>query len=317
MKSIDELTCRLDEDQRREPEKLANRLREQLMSAIGPYITSSIGMAANRQLAKMACKAGKRSSGSYGNGLAIWEPQEMPTPLFRVKLEDIPGVGRHLHRRLLGMNIATTEDLYNTEPKQMRKIWRNVTGERLWYALHGYDVQAPDTERGMFGHSRVLPPEARSLAAAHDIARLLLTKAARRLRREAYYCSGVWLGLSIRDGHWSRYHRLPVVNDDQAVLRGLHALWQQAEQSLPSDTTIFRVSVTLGGLSFANQRQLDMLLNDDRDRQKWERITAAVDELNGKYAQTIVSIGPWEPPAGGHAGGKISYSRVPTAEDFW
>ena len=37
----------------------------------------------------------------------------------------------------------------------MRKLWGNVTGERLWYALHGYAVKAEKSKRGMFGHGRV------------------------------------------------------------------------------------------------------------------------------------------------------------------
>ncbi|MEJ5023069.1 hypothetical protein WH297_25595 [Ochrobactrum vermis] len=76
-KSIDELTCILDETGRRDPELLAARIKSTLAENIGPFITCSIGFAANRQLAKMACKAGKEESkrfGSYGNGLAIWWP---------------------------------------------------------------------------------------------------------------------------------------------------------------------------------------------------------------------------------------------------
>ena len=38
------------------------------------------------------------------------------------------------------------------QPKHMRKLWGNVTGERLWYALHGYDLQTPPSGRGMYGH---------------------------------------------------------------------------------------------------------------------------------------------------------------------
>jgi hypothetical protein len=38
---------------------------------------------------------------------------------------------------------------------------------------------------------------------------------------------------------------------------------------------------------------------------------------NRKYGRTVVSIGPWTPPPGGYAGGKISYTRIPSAEDFW
>lgn len=317
VKSIDELTCRLDETGRRDPELLVARLKSTLANNVGKFITASVGIAANRQLAKMACKAGKKSAGRYGNGLMIWHPADMPAPLQRVELEDIPGIGPNMARRLYRSGIQTTEQLYRLQPKHMRKLWNNVTGERLWYALHGYDIQAPEAERGMFGHGRVLPPESRSLRGAYEIARLLLIKAARRLRREGYYCAGLWLWLSIRDGSWSGKHHLPVVNDDQAILTGLDALWRQVRTDYPGGLTIFRVGVTLYNISKADQRQLDMLLMDDKRRQRWERASRAIDELNARYGRTVMNLGMWRPPAGGHVGGKISYTRIPSAEDFW
>lgn len=316
-KSIDELTCILDDSGRAEPADLAWRIKKAIRDAYGPWITSTVGFAANRQLAKMACKAGKRSRGAYGDGLAIWRPEDMPAPLFKVKMEDIPGVGNRLAARLRGMGIYSAEDLYNLQPKHMRKIWRSVTGERLWYALHGYDIQAPSSERGMFGHGRVLPPEARNPKAAREITRLLLTKAARRMRREGYYAGGVWLWLSITDGSWMRQMSLPIVNDDQAILSALGDLWSLFAEDHHVRTTIFRVGVTLFDLSPSNERQLDFLLADDNERRRWEAASTAVDELNAKYGGTVVSLGPWKPPAGGHVGGKISYTRIPSAEDFW
>lgn len=316
-KSIDELTCILDEEGRAQPEDLAARIKAAIRENIGPFITATIGFAANRQLAKIACKAGKRSRGLYGDGLAIWSPEDMPAPLFEVKLDDIPGVGNRLASRLRGMGIFSTEDIYNLQPKHMRKIWRSVVGERLWYALHGYDIQAAASERGMFGHGRVLPPEARNPKAAREVSRLLLTKAARRLRREGYYAGGLWLWLSIRDGSWFRQMPLPIVNDDQAILAALGVLWAHFSDEHPGRPTIFRVGVTLFDLSPANERQLDFLLEDDNERRKWEAANTAVDELNSKYGGTVVSLGPWRPPAGGHVGGKISYTRIPSAEDFW
>jgi DNA polymerase IV len=63
--------------------------------------------------------------------------------------------------------VHTVAELYRLEPKHMRKLWNSVTGERLWYALHGYDVQAQPAERGMFGHGRVLPPESRTVSGAY------------------------------------------------------------------------------------------------------------------------------------------------------
>lgn len=317
VKSIDELTCRLDAVGRRDPELVTARVKSTLAENVGPYITSSVGIAANRQLAKMACKAGKKSVGRYGDGLMIWRPEDMPAPLYALDLEDVPGIGSSMSRRLFRAGIQTMEQLYRLQPKHMRRIWNNITGERLWYALHGYDIQAPEADRGMFGHGRVLPPESRSLKGAHEISRLLLIKAARRLRREGYYCAGIWLWLSVRDGEWSGKHHLPIVNDDQAVLAGLDALWRQVREAHPNGTAVFRVGVTLYDLSKADQRQLDMLLMDDRRRRRWESASRAIDSLNARYGRTVMSLGMWQPPAGGHVGGKISYTRIPSAEDFW
>ncbi|MFC4352257.1 Y-family DNA polymerase [Fodinicurvata halophila] len=316
-KSIDELTCRLDEADRHDPVDLARRIKVAIRENIGPWITCSIGFAANRQLAKIACKEGKHSKGSYGDGLAIWDPEDMPEPLFAVPLDDIPGVGSNMKVRLQMAGVVTTEELYSLQPKHMRKLWGNVTGERLWYALHGYDIQAQPSGRGMFGHGRVLPPDSRTVPAAREISRLLLTKAARRLRRENYYAGGLWLWLSTRSGTWLGKTELPIVRDDQAVLKALTGLWGQVEKAFPRGVMIFRVGVTLYDLSPASERQLDLLLRDDRTRQRWENISQAIDELNARYAGTVVSLGYWNPPKGGHVGGKISYTRVPSAEDFW
>lgn len=310
-KSIDELTCRLDEAGRADPHLLSARIKAVIAENIGPYITCSIGFAANRQLAKMACKIDKP------NGTTIWHPDVMPAPLFKVPMEDIPGVGGNMAKRLYRSFIYSTEQLYNLQPKHMRKLWDNVTGERLWYALHGYDIQAPASKRGMFGHGRVLPPESRNIVGAREISQLLLTKAARRMRRENYYASGLWLWLAIRYGSWFGKRHLPVVNDDQAILHALADLWHLVEREYPKGLTVFRVGVTLYDISPSDERQLDLLLNDDVERQKWESANAAIDALNSKYAGTVVSLGKWNPPKGGHVGGKISYTRIPSAEDFW
>jgi DNA polymerase IV len=311
VKSIDELTCRLDTDQRLDPRDLAKKLKATIADNVGPFITCSIGFAANRQLAKIAGKLDKP------NGVTIWHPKDMPAPLFAVPMGDIPGIGTNMRIRLQKAGIQSTETLYNTAPKHMRKLWNNVTGERLWYALHGYDIQAPESQRGMFGHGRVLPPDSRTLDSARDICRLLLIKAARRLRRENFYCSGLWLWLSLRNTGWTGKLSLPIVNDDQALLSSLDALWGQVQTAYPRGNTVFRVGVTLYGLSPDNQRQLDLFTDDDHDRQRWGRINAAVDSLNSKYGKTVASLGVWNPPKGGHVGGKISFTRIPSAEDFW
>ena len=316
IKSIDELTCKLDRPNRQNPNKVAATIKERIHTHIGPHITCSIGVAANRQLAKIACKLDKP------NGTTIWHPKDMPSPLEAVPFEDIPGIGGRMRKRLYQAGIFNTKALLKTSPKQMRALWRNVTGERIWYALHGYDVKAEPSKRGMFGHSRVLPPESRSKKEARACARLLLVKAARRMRREKYYATKLWLHFTLRfrDKRRKGYGReisFTPCQDDQAILKAFHQIWDETTPNLPKEASILQVGVALLGLEPETARQLDLFSNEDQERQKWERVNSAIDTLNSKYSKTIVSIGPWQPPAGGYAGGKISYVRVPGPEDFW
>jgi len=311
VKSIDELSCRLDKITSADPRGLAARIKHRIRKNIGDQITCSMGFAANRLLAKIACKVDKP------NGITIWHPNDMPEALFALPLSDIPGVGSRMERRLNLANIHTIRDLYHTQPKHMRALWGNVIGERMWYALHGYDIYAMPTSRGMFGHGRVLPPGWRDAAHAQACTRLLLTKAARRMRRDGYYAGRLHLWLDIRNGGWYGQQELHSVQDDQACLSALNVLWTHAKAEIRPRSEIIRVGVTLYDLSPASERQLDLFLHDDEERRKCETITNTIDRLNRKFGKRVVTIGAWTPPAGGYAGAKIAYNRIPSAEDFW
>ncbi|RTL62114.1 MAG: type VI secretion protein ImpB [Pseudonocardiaceae bacterium] len=313
VKSIDELTCRVQPSDRAAPLLLGERIKKRIHDNLGPTITCSIGFAANRQLAKMACKAGKKTGGEkYGDGNMVWHPANMPGPLLAMKLSDVPGIGHSMEMRLLRVGINSIEGLLAAQPKFLRKVWNNVSGERLWYALQGYDVQTPPSGRSMYGHGRVLPPESRSVKDAKAASRLLLVKAARRMRRDQWNAGGVSLYLAMRGKSWGANTWLPAVHDDHAILAALERLWADA----PPRAWIIQVHVTLTDLTPAAERQLDILLNDEGQRKKAERVTDAIDSLNRRYGKTLVHIGEWIPP-GEFAGGKISYTRIPNAEDFW
>lgn len=311
IKSIDELTCRLDERDRQDMPAVADKIKTRLRDNIGRSITCSIGFAANRQLAKIACKIDKP------DGVTIWHPKDMPAPLLKQPLEDVPGIGSRMMKRLMRAGIFSMTSLLHLDPKQMRKLWGNVTGERLWYALHGYDVRSQGSSRQMFGHSRVLPPDYRALKNARECSRLLLVKAARRMRRAGFYAGHMWLSLSADDCHWSKKTALYGVHDDQACLKGLDFLWDRAIATLPSRQRVKRVGIALFDLSTKDARQLDMFIDQDPMREKWETIATLTDQLNNKYGRTVLSLGSWRPPPGGYAGGKISFTRIPSMEDFW
>lgn len=314
IKSIDELSCILDPRDIADPMKLSDTIKKRIYDNVGSHISCSIGFAANRHLAKIACKMDKP------NGTTIWFPEIMPLPLLPLPFDDIPGIGSRMEKRLAMAGITSMRGLMKTQPKQMRKLWGNVTGERLWYALNGYDIQAQPSKRGMYGHGRVLDPDNRSITKARDTARYLLIKAARRMRRDGFYANALYLGLAIRigrkDGRCSEKGDLPCVNDDQACLSGFEPLWAQAKRRLPAYAKVIRVFVTFDKLVPSDARQLDMFVNDDPERVKMEAVTKAMDELNRKYGKSLVTLGSYVPP-GKNAGNKIAFTRIPAAEDAW
>jgi DNA polymerase-4 len=116
VKSIDELTCRIAPTDRGDPRALGSRIKKRIADNVGPFITCSIGFAANRQLAKMACKAGKP------NGNLIWHPNDMPVPLLALSLRDIPGIGERMEQNLVRAGITTMAKLLATQPKHLRKL---------------------------------------------------------------------------------------------------------------------------------------------------------------------------------------------------
>ena len=129
VKSIDELTCTLDPATIADPKDLAARIKGRIFKNIGSQITCSIGFAANRLLAKIACKVDKP------NGVTIWPPETMPGPLLTLPLETVPGIGSHMEKRLNSAGIAIMESLWRSQPKHLRALWGNVNGERMWYAI--------------------------------------------------------------------------------------------------------------------------------------------------------------------------------------
>jgi DNA polymerase-4 len=101
VKSIDELSCKLDEGQRTDPAGVAAAIKRAIRYNIGASITCSIGFAANRHLAKIA------SGTQKPDGLSIWRPEVMPAPLLKLPLDDIPGIGKRMEIRLSKAGITT------------------------------------------------------------------------------------------------------------------------------------------------------------------------------------------------------------------
>ena len=321
--SIDELSSRLPPNKRQPggARALAGRIKAAIASQVGAYITCSIGLAPNEYLAKVASDMQKP------DGLVTLEIDALPDALFGLALDDLPGINTNMQRRLNRQGIFHIHQFCNLAPKQARRLWGSVDGERLWYRLHGHEVEEPPTQRRMIGHSRVLDPELRTPEQARAVARRLCLKAAGRLRREALYAGALSLSVTSyapdmpqTSNKWQAgLHFDPSVQDNFTLADAVHALWANMQAEL-RPARLKKVAVTLHELRHNGDMTGDLLATaapgKQEQRDARDRLSQCMDTLNARFGAGTVHLGPTPRTRAGYVGTKIAFNRIPDSAEF-
>jgi DNA polymerase IV len=282
--SIDEMSCPLlgSERQRDKALVLASQIKQTIATTVGAYLRSSIGIAPNTFLAKIASNLKKP------DGCSVIEAADLPHILHPLGLRDIHGVGRAMESRLRRHGIETVEQLCAANAARLRAAWGSIEGERLFARLRGEEIALPPTRRGTVGHSHVLPPELRNEAAAHSVLHRLLQKAATRLRSYALIAGNVHVRVSFRqqDQSWDWHADQPLdpTADTRLLLRALDLLWRQRPRTRAEP---FAVAVALTALDTTDHRSLDLF----EDTAAAERLNAVVDAVNLRYGRKSLYFG--------------------------
>lgn len=314
--SIDEVACRLM-DNETTPERaieIAAAIKRGLAEHIGPYVTCSIGIAPNKYLAKVATDMQKP------DGLVVLPRRDLPGPLLNLKLRDLPGIGRNMEERLHRKGIGNMPKLWSLSPKEMRKAWGSVWGEKMWHYLRGTELQEEETERRSIGHSHVLSPEVRPAEKARFVARRLTLKAASRLRRMDYYAAHFSLALRLENGQ--RYYGESAcyrAQDSLTFLHMLDKLWTRLAREVGQER-IKKVSVNMTNIIPAAELQPELVNElpeeDLRFRAKWEKMSKALDAINQKYGRDSILIGSPQEQSKGFTGTKVAFTRIPDKQEF-
>ncbi|MFC4172274.1 Y-family DNA polymerase [Microvirga sp. GCM10011540] len=311
--SIDEVVCELSPSEQPHAVALARRVKAAIAREIGPSLTCSVGLGPNELLAKIAAEMEKP------DGLVALHPDDLPGRLLSLPLKDIPGIAKGNAARLARAGVGDMEALWRLQPKEMRRLWGSVEGERLWMGLHGYAVERPETQRRMFGHGRVLPADWRHLGGAYACARVLLVKAASRMRRAGFAARALALWLTDRrSAGWYAEERFQPTWDDPSLLARLAKLFDLAERELPPRSLSRSIHVTLHDLVPLNEIGNDLFAftPEAQLKRRLEYLSLLADRLNAHYRGTLLHWGPWTTLPGGYAGAKIAFNRIPDAEDF-
>jgi DNA polymerase-4 len=297
--SIDEMACRLMGRERPllAAMALGRQVKTRILERVGPMIRSSVGLATNRYLAKVASDMEKP------DGLVALPLDILPEALHQLTLRALPGIGARTEKRLNDKGIHTMDDLLALNCEQAGELWGSVWGERLWHWLQGEDFDMSETEHlKSMSHQHVLAPEMRTPEKAWAVAHKLLHKVAMRLRSEGLWAGsiGLAIGFAVPRGEkmpvsrfgaptrgWKSELRLSECQDNQTLIAALRRLWESRPPGEEFEHPYF-VSVHLNGLVPDRLHTLN-LFEGTEDEQSRARLVAAMDALNNKYGMSTLA----------------------------
>ncbi len=324
--SIDEMECELT-GRWRERERavaLAQQVKAALLAGLGACMRTSVGIAPNRLLAKLASDMHKP------DGLTVIELHELPERLYPLPLSAINGIGPRMVRRLAACGIGNMQQLYAAPRDVLVTAWGGVAGSDMYDKLRGQWYGPRATTARSLGHSHVLPPDLRHPEGALAVLNRLVQKAAMRLRKQGFYASS--MSVHVRCAHRNageaggeRWAQVGETQDTAFLLRTLQALWVSGLDRLRHPVS---VGVQMHGLVPVAQHTPDLFDNaptptssptpartstrpsKPRDR---SRLLAAVDALNRAHGKNAVMF------ASAHAGRdhapmRIAFNRIPDLE---
>jgi DNA polymerase-4 len=307
IKSIDEVECDLTATfaPRERAEAVARQIKERVARHVGPCLTSSIGIAPNWLLAKLASDMQKP------DGLVVLDDADIPQKLLGLETTDFCGIGPRMDARLRAHGIDSVGKLYGATKATLRGIWGGVEGERMHGRLRGENIPLPQQEHQTVGHSHVLPPALRTEAESFAVLHRLLQKAAMRLRSVGHYAGALVVNADYRDAaSWGEEIRFNETQDTLALTAALNRLWARRPAGLRQRVPV-RVGVVLTRLLPMRGHTPD-LFDHARDTAR-ERLHHAVDTLNQTFGNGSVFYGG----AFGvtdNAPMRIAFTRIPRPE---
>ena len=299
IKKVDSKECLVDSNPFEEAVRIAREIKQRMKTEVGDYLTCSIGIADNKLLAKIASDLQKPNGLTVvckDKGLMIKDSALSDVLIIdkeflyhKLKLTDIPGIGRRMEKRLNALGIRTLMDLKNC-PRSLLVSAFGINGHHLYNMgqLQGSwkAVVHQDSEIKSIGHMYTLPKEFREPKFFAPVLYKLCEMVGRRLRNKNL--SGNIIYFYLKDKNYEscgESRRLDFyIYDGRDIFMQCMKIYERLKIAKMEFKLI---GVTVAGLAPASHQQSLF-----KDEAKKEQVAKALDAINKKYGDFTVCRAP-------------------------
>lgn len=270
----------------------ARELKRRIKERTG--LTASVGVAANKFLAKLASDLQKP------DGLSVMplDQAEILAFLAPLPVTRIWGVGERTAQELARHGLRHIGQIQQLTPAALARFCGATYGPRLWQLANGLDdrpVEADPREEKSISHEETFVED----IADRERLRLellhLVEKVGRRLRQAGKQGKTIQIKLRFADFRTiTRQQSLPRPTDsDRTLVAAAFALF--ARQNLPQPIRLIGFGVSGFAETPSGLRQPSLFdeVDDTPDTEREQALDRAVDELRARYGNRILRRGKW------------------------
>lgn len=261
-----------------DPITTAHRIKDRIKNELG--FTVNIGISSNKLLAKMASELEKPDK------VHTLFPEEIPTKMWPLPIEDLFMVGRATSRKLRARNINTIGELAHTDPKLLQMslkshgllIWNYANGIEYSPVKPGGSIEV----KGM-GNSTTLPFDIEDRKEAQLVLLSLVETVATRLRQD-HSCAQL-IAISFRTNEFLSYSHQRKISHPTDCTNEIWEITCQLFDELWKGQPLRHMGVRVAELCQNDFIQLSLF---ERDYEKERKVDRAVDAIRQRFgAQAI------------------------------
>jgi len=261
------------------PLLIGAEIKRRIKDEVGEWLTCNVGIAPNKFMAKLAADLQKP------DGLSVVWRSNLPEIYRELKFTDLWGIARGWQRRLNALGINSPLEFLTYPVANLLAIF-GKPGFYIWQRLQGLEqdeIRSVEDAPKSFGHSWVLNFRTRDKSKLAPVIMRLAEKAARRMRRERFVASSVYLGVADVAGNYfhvsKRLHR--TISTGQELYAESLQLWKNWKFNFE----IMHIATGFREL-LADCHQLDLFGNE-----RARKLTSVLDAINDRYGEFTIRSG--------------------------